>query len=239
LAHSKVWAVSRDRFREVVNGSSSKKQILIKLGLRAAGGNFNTLTARLIKEGLLEDLSLRTREHIKNSLWNVRKRRTIPLEEILSENSNYDRKHLKSRLLNTGKLNYKCALCGMGPEWKGKPLTLQIDHINGIHNDNRIENLRILCPNCHSQTETYVGKAMFGKGNVSNCSLKGVCIKCGNPASKKSKSGLCKICYNFGRRKTVRPEKEQLRLFVENYGYTAAGRKYGVSDKLIRKWINK
>lgn len=81
------------------------------------------------------------------------------LKDILVENSTYANiSRLKERLLKEGLLEYKCALCGNTGEWLGNPLSLQLDHINGIHTDNRIQNLRILCPNCHSQTETYGSK---------------------------------------------------------------------------------
>ena len=61
-------------------------------------------------------------------------------------------------LINENRLEYKCAECGNRGEWLGKPLSLQLDHINGKNNDHRIENLRFLCPNCHTQTDTYSGK---------------------------------------------------------------------------------
>ena len=64
------------------------------------------------------------------------------------------RRNIKVRLLSAGLLENRCQDCGLS-EWLGKPLTVQIDHINGIRNDHRLENLRMLCPNCHSQTETY------------------------------------------------------------------------------------
>lgn len=80
------------------------------------------------------------------------------LEEVLIENSPVSR-HVLIRYLNRfNVLEYKCALCGNIGEWQGQLLTLQIDHINGIRNDNRKENLRWLCPNCHSQTETFCGR---------------------------------------------------------------------------------
>ncbi len=80
-------------------------------------------------------------------------------EEILVENSPYKNiPILKKRLLKEGLLEYKCAICGNTGEWLGQPLTLQLDHINGDHFDHRLENLRLLCPNCHSQTETFSGK---------------------------------------------------------------------------------
>ncbi len=77
--------------------------------------------------------------------------------EIFCEHSSYDRKDLKKRILKENILNYECLNCGIS-EWLGQPISLQIDHINGINNDNRIENLRFLCPNCHSQTDTWGNK---------------------------------------------------------------------------------
>lgn len=78
------------------------------------------------------------------------------LEDILIENSPYMHSgSLKKRLIKEKLLEYKCALCGLNPEWCGQPLTLQLDHVNGVWDDNRLENLRILCPNCHTQTPTY------------------------------------------------------------------------------------
>ena len=81
------------------------------------------------------------------------------LDEILIEDSPYKNiSRLKIRLINEGKLEYICAICGNNGFWNNQPLTLTLDHINGKHLDHRIENLRFLCPNCHSQTETFSGK---------------------------------------------------------------------------------
>lgn len=81
------------------------------------------------------------------------------LDLILVENSNhYKTSSLKSKIFEAELLENKCAVCSCQPIWNYKPISLQLDHINGIFNDNRIENLRILCPNCHSQTSTYTGK---------------------------------------------------------------------------------
>jgi 5-methylcytosine-specific restriction endonuclease McrA len=76
----------------------------------------------------------------------------------LVNGSRYPRYLLKERLFKENIYNNICFMCNQVPEWNSKKLTLQIDHINGISNDNRIENLRVLCPNCHSQTSTYAGK---------------------------------------------------------------------------------
>ncbi|VBB18632.1 HNH endonuclease [Yasminevirus sp. GU-2018] len=81
------------------------------------------------------------------------------INDILVVNSSYtDLRYLVKRLLDEKMLENKCYDCGIDPNWMGNPLSLQLDHINGVHNDHRIENLRLLCPNCHSQTPTFGGR---------------------------------------------------------------------------------
>ena len=81
-----------------------------------------------------------------------------PTHTLLVEGRRVTSSRLKRRLIAEGYLEELCVECGLGPEWNGKQLVLQLDHINGVNTDNRIENLRILCPNCHTQTSTYVGR---------------------------------------------------------------------------------
>lgn len=85
---------------------------------------------------------------------------SLPLEQILIKDSEYNRTKLKKRLIREGLKKYKCECCGI-TEWNNKPISLQLHHINGVHNDNRLSNLQLLCPNCHSQTENFGTK---GKG---------------------------------------------------------------------------
>lgn len=81
----------------------------------------------------------------------------MPIERLLSAPRN--RHHVKTRLLHAGLLTNRCSQCGI-TSWQDRPLTMHIDHVNGVRDDHRLENLRMLCPNCHSQTETYGGRNM-------------------------------------------------------------------------------
>lgn len=82
----------------------------------------------------------------------------FPLDTVLVENSTYPRHSLKARIIEENLLEYRCQCCGIGPEWQGKPMPLILDHINGVNNDNRIENLRFVCSNCDTQLPTYKSK---------------------------------------------------------------------------------
>lgn len=85
-------------------------------------------------------------------------REKYPDEEVFVENSNYPRGSIKRRILKDDILDYRCSICGQGPHWNNKPMTLILDHINGINNDHRIENLRFVCSNCNIQLPTFCGK---------------------------------------------------------------------------------
>jgi hypothetical protein len=76
-------------------------------------------------------------------------------EDVFVENSTYARHHIKHRVITQKMIPYNCDCCDIGPEWNGKPMPLILDHINGINNDNQIENLRFVCSNCDSQLDTY------------------------------------------------------------------------------------
>ena len=82
----------------------------------------------------------------------------LPLKKVAVKNSTYSRQHLKQRIIEEKLISYICASCGNLGEWMGKKLILELEHKNGTKNDHRLANLQFLCPNCHSQTETFSGR---------------------------------------------------------------------------------
>ena len=146
------YTYSEEDLREAVKTSTSIRQVLDKLNIVPAGGNYQTTNRRIQK------LDIDT-SHFTGQAWNRGKviGPKRPIEEYLKENSVVQSFRLKNRLLLEGIKQHKCECCGI-TEWNKKPAPLELDHINGNHHDNRLENLRILCPNCHAQTDTYRGK---------------------------------------------------------------------------------
>lgn len=140
--------------QEAIKKNTTIKDCLIHLGLRPAGGNYKTFHNACERHGLEVP-----KEDFHKKTLAARFKITTPLEKILVKNSTYTNgTQIKQKILKAGIMKDICVLCGLGPEWNGKPITLQLDHINGIGNDHRIENLRILCPNCHTQTDNFAGR---------------------------------------------------------------------------------
>lgn len=137
-----------------VQESRSWSQVLKRIGLKAGGGSYDHV--KLIAERLELDSS-----HFTGKGWNVgmvfRPGKHYSLDEILVENSTYGSHKLRLRLIKEGVFEAKCSKC-CGTVWQGEPIPLELDHINGVNDDHRIDNLRLLCPNCHAQTSTYCGK---------------------------------------------------------------------------------
>lgn len=145
-----------EQIKDAVASSVSLREALNRLGVVAAGGNYETLRKAVRSHSI--DTS-----HMLGQKW--RSGRTSgpkrPLHDYLSNKSPIPSHNLKKRLISEGVLQHKCSLCGI-TEWMGKPSPIELDHIDGNNKNNSLDNLRLLCPNCHAQTDTYRGK---NKGN--------------------------------------------------------------------------
>lgn len=227
---------TEEQVRLAVEQSRSMAESLRNLGLRAAGANFRTL------KRLIAYYEVST-SHF-DPKWGVRvaPKRAIPLEQVLVKNSVYNRSNLKRRLYAEGLKQRECELCGQGEDWHGRPMALIIDHINGVPTDNRLENLRIVCPNCAATLDTHCGRKTRLHRNPR------ACLHCGTAfipkyAAHRYCSRDCGVHSKGPRdpkpetRKVERPSYEQLQADVATMSFVAVGRKYGVSDNAVRKWL--
>lgn len=161
---NKLYKIDDVTLTKVIKDSQSIRQVLLSLGLNETGSAYRVFKKR-VKQLQLDTSHFVGQSYLKDKHhdWAVK----LPTAKILIKNSSYNNtNNLKKRLLKEGLLANQCSECKLGDHWNGKPIVLQLDHINGIYNDNRISNLRILCPNCHSQTTTFAGKNHGGHGGT-------------------------------------------------------------------------
>lgn len=139
--------ISETEFKEVVFSSMTMAQASAKLGL-----HFNTFKRIAVKLGVYNPNQ--SGKGVKKDMSSV----SIPLDEILEgKHPSYQTFKLKNRMLRENILNNVCSECKIN-EWNGKPISLELDHIDGVRTNHKLKNLRLLCPNCHSQTDTYRSK---------------------------------------------------------------------------------
>lgn len=257
---------NKQKIELIVKENKSVAECLRQLKLRPAGGNYKWFKFYVKKHNI--DIS-----HFTGKGWSFGKKigisnRGIPLELILVENSTYtSSNHLRQRLIREGFKKHQCEKC-LNTIWNNEPIPLELEHCNGDNTDNRLENLKTLCPNCHAQTPNYRGKnklsslnerrelnrVKFGEtltenadGNPEPSSLKrkgretkqrepksSIC-SCGNKMSNKSLK--CRECDLLNRKNSCPPVLQLLEDFKKLKSFVQVGKKYGVSDNAVRKWL--
>lgn len=234
-----------------VESSDSCSDVVRKLGLKSSGGTISYLSKVIAKLGI-------DTTHFSSQAWRSSPGRRGQIirrspESILivdTDRKSKTKTHLLVRALTEIGRPYMCEICAQPPNWNHQPLTLQIDHINGDVFDNQSTNLRFVCPNCHSQTQTFGIKNSL---NVKNKTGVGVntsysiamnpvcfCISCG--AGVKKRNGMCKSCAAKNRKTCISrstkiewPDYDTLKNMVQEKSYLAVGRDLGVSDNAVRK----
>jgi hypothetical protein len=230
------FQINKDILQDLLDNSSNYAEIMDKLGGARSGASYRVLKRRIATMGCDT-----TKFDINFQLWKADSARSICKKDPnpFRYGSKVGNQRLKKILIKEG-VTDECSECGQLPEWNGKPLVLQLDHIDGDSKNSVRGNLRILCPNCHTQTSTFgtknrikINKDKYDISfNVKNYTL----CKCGGKMHISSK--VCLSCQAFLDRKVPnRPSLEQLEKDLETMSYVAVGKKYGVSDNCIRKWL--
>jgi hypothetical protein len=237
-----VFAMAGPRYteteaREAIAASLSYAGALRRLGMVTSGNNWRTLK-RYAEHVWAIDVEHFDPWAAQRAALERGRRPAKPLEEVLVEGSRYSRGLLKERLYAAGLKQRECELCGQDEEWHGRRMALILDHVNGVGDDNRLANLRIVCPNCAATLDTHCGRNLRPLE----------CVRCGRAFEPRNRSQRhCSIACGAhseasraaqeASRRVERPPYEQLMREIAATSYVAVGRRYGVSDNAIRKWV--
>ena len=228
---------SEGEARDAIAKSRSYAEALRGMGMCSSGGSTATLRKWADRWGI-------STEHFDPyaSQRGLRRRDPIPLVDVMVKRSTFSRGHLKRRLYEEGLKKPICELCGQGELWRGRRIALILDHINGDGRDHRLENLRIVCPNCAASLDTHCGRklrlapipcARCDREFVPRYSAQRYCSReCGQRANRPGRRNP-----RPETRKVPRPTYEQLREDLAQMSWVAVGRKYGVTDNAVRKWV--
>lgn len=201
--------ISLEELQNLINESITLTEVMRKLGYSANRGKSYVNFKKYLIDN---DVYL---GHLKGKAHGTAQTAKYKLSDMLIKDSKYSNmSSLKKRIIRNNLLEYKCQYCGI-TEWMGKPIVLQLHHINGDNRDNRIENLQLLCPNCHSQTDSFCGKIRNRK----------------KPQEKKEKK--------FKNKNSKIIPKDKLIELLSKYSFVEIGKMYNLTDNAVRRWCKK
>jgi len=210
---------SIEELKSVIKECDTIRQVLIKFNRNESSASYRVLNKK-IKEWSIDTTHFLTQSEIFKRTFANGKLKILTNEEIFIKDSTTGRSTVKKRITSEELIEYKCISCGNDGTWMDKKITLILDHINGINNDNRLENLRFMCPNCNSTLATHC------------LGSKGLIEKPEKVDGRKNRPKHDRV----ETRKVVWPSSDELEEMIKTMSYCAIGRKYGVSDNAIRKW---
>ncbi len=218
--------------RAAIGASTSWAETMRRLGMCPTGGGPRTLRAWAGRWGI-------SWAHFDPYATSRGRRSPArrPLESLLVKGSRASRSTVKARLYEEGVKERRCEHCGQGEEWRGARLALILDHVNGVSDDNRLENLRILCPNCAATLDTHCGRHLRREPGERPCAACGAPFRPSRPQQRYCGRACGTAASGRDRRRVERPPLDALRAEVERDGFSAVGRRLGVSDNAVRKWL--
>lgn len=235
LEKSPLFQITKEEWQKIIDSSTSYSDILNKVNKRGDRNSYSTLRKILSSFSDLDYTKMK--ENAQNKLY----KGELSFDEVFKKGTHFSTSTLKRKLIKSGIKKFeKCECCGIS-SWMGNPIVIQLHHKDGDNTNNEVDNIAELCPNCHSQTDSYAKQ----KGNNLNNILpdvspekkKNYCLSCGKEISKGSK--YCEECEKERRWKNSnRPPKEVLIKELENFtSYASLARKYNTTDTNIKKWI--
>ena len=233
---SYISTCSIDVIEAAVKSSDTFLEVAQKLGYTNKGGAYRTLRKR-IEENNIDYSHMK---HIgRKKIAKVTHR--ITSKEALTLNSSFSQSTIRAIISRENLLEYKCSICGLEPVWNGKSLTLTLDHINGNNKDNRLENLRYVCPNCDRQLETFGAKNLqryyktpvISRTKWGKNSQRYVCKECGKKVWKQNT--FCKECLKKYNRRNFPSIELMHEAIIKSPSLVQLGRYFGISDNAARK----
>ncbi len=224
-----------------VKNSKTYQEVCTRLEIYPSGKSYMDM------KQILKTLDVDTSHFCrKNNMDTVRKN-VRPLENYLENKYPISTHRLKKRLIRDGIMEHKCYNCNLD-KWLEIKIPLEMHHKDGNNKNNNLENLILLCPNCHALTDNYRGRNQARstktvehitekKEHKRLDSSNTPCVSCGNLRWNKAKTGLCSVCLKLSYRRVERPSIEILEQQTKKLGFCGTARLYGVSDNAIRKWV--
>lgn len=232
MSSSKIYDYSKSELQELLDTSNSYADVLRKIGMSQYGNNYETLTKAINTMDLDLTKIAVNREKAKSSMFKEKVRKAPSLEDIINGNyGKYRSASLRDRLIKEGYKEHRCENCGLDT-WLGEKIPLHLHHVDGNHNNNKLENLQLLCPNCHSMTDNYAGKCNKKENNPE------IFVECPVCHETRMKKGMkmCDECLQSHQTRWQDLDRDVFKSEIRIQSFGHIGEMYGVSAKTISRW---